>query len=1105
VLTCASCGLESPDGFRYCPACAAPLGQEPAPAREERKVVTVLFADLVGFTSRSEQLDPEDVRAVLAPYHARLREELERHGGTVEKFIGDAVMAVFGAPVTHEDDPERAVRAALAIRSWIVDEQSGLQVRIGVNTGETIVNLTARPAEGEGMVAGDVVNTAARLQSAAPVNGILVGAQTYEATKSAIDYGDATLVAAKGKAEPVSAWPVLRARSRFGVDVTQAARTPLVGRDGDLRLLVETFARVRRERSPQLVTVVGVPGIGKSRLVYELFQEAAHDTELITWRQGRCLPYGEGVSFWALGEVVKAQAGILETDSSEQAREKLHAAISAAVEDHPDWVESHLSPLVGLAPERELAGDHRAEAFAAWRQFIEALAEQRPLVLVLEDLQWADDGLLDFVDHLVDWAGDVALLVVATARPELLARRPEWGGGKANAVTISLSSLSGEETARLVHLLLEHSVLPADAQAAVLARAGGNPLYAEEFARLLRERGKLDDVAMPESIQGIIGARLDLLSAEAKALVHAAAVLGKVFWLGAVAAVSGGERWSVEQELHDLERRELIRRERRGSVEGETEYAFRHLLVRDVAYGQIPRGERAEKHRAAAGWIESLGRPEDHAEMLAHHFVNALELSRAAGLEATDLSESARGALRTAGDRALTLNAWAAAADLFGHAVSLWPEHDRDRPELLLSYGSALQQLDDERAGDVLAEAREGLVALGQLERAARADAALSGFWWYRGQRDRAFGFLDRALALVVERPPSPDKLLVLNRMASSLAIGGEVDASIRFGEEALAMAEQLALDEQRILVLTSLGIARSRLGDPQGVADLERALELAVSLNSPEAARLYNNLGFNALTHGDVRRDGEFRAEALRTAKRFGDERSVRFFRGAWIGHEYFTGRWDDCVQHADEFLAECEAGSPHYLESDVRQRRAIVRLARDDIRGAESDAERALELAREVKDPQLFHHVFSSNIRLNAELGRLDAAHALADELLPTIGVGARLDGLIEFAWVADRIGMAGPLRERFGELLPATSRWLKAGREILDGQFEEAAATFDEIGCVPDEAEARLRAGQALLAEERLAEAGEQFERALGFYRAVGATRYASQCEQTLADTA
>jgi tetratricopeptide (TPR) repeat protein len=334
---------------------------------------------------------------------------------------------------------------------------------------------------------------------------------------------------------------------------------------------------------------------------------------------------------------------------------------------------------------------------------------------------------------------------------------------------------------------------------------------------------------------------------------------------------------------------------------------------------------------------------------------------------------------------------------------------------LLLSYGSALLQLGDDRAGDALSDARESLVALGYLNRAGRAESLLSAYWWYRGQRDRSSEHLDRALALVAERRPSLDKVLVLNRAASSLAIRAEVDAAIRYGEEALAMAEQLELDDQRILALSSLGTARSRLGDPQGVADMERALELAVAATAGGA--MYNDLGFNAPDEGDVRGDGELRAEALRTARRFGDERSVRFFRRTWIGHEYFAGRWDDCVRHADEFVAECEAGSPHYLEADVCQRRAVVRLALDDVRSGAT--RRALELVREVKDPQLFHHVLSSNIRLNAELGRLDAARALADELLPTVGVGARLDGLIEFAWIADRIGMAARLRERFDEL--------------------------------------------------------------------------------------
>ncbi|HEX9599652.1 MAG TPA: adenylate/guanylate cyclase domain-containing protein, partial [Gaiellaceae bacterium] len=327
MLTCPSCGQQNPDGARFCNACASPLEGDERALGEERKTVTVVFVDLVGFTAQAERLDPEDVRGVLSPYHARVRAELERHGGTVEKFIGDAVMAVFGAPVAHEDDPERAVRAALAIRDWIA-EQPELQMRIAVNTGEALVNVGARPAEGEAMVAGDVVNTAARMQTAAPANGVLVGETTYRATRDEIQYRDARHVQAKGKAEPVRAWEAIEAVSRFGVDVAERARTPLVGRERELDLLRSILGRVREERSAQLVTLVGVPGIGKSRLISELSQVVDREPELITWRQGRCLPYGESVTFWALGEIVKAEAGILETDTADDAEQKLHGAVT---------------------------------------------------------------------------------------------------------------------------------------------------------------------------------------------------------------------------------------------------------------------------------------------------------------------------------------------------------------------------------------------------------------------------------------------------------------------------------------------------------------------------------------------------------------------------------------------------------------------------------------------------------------------------------------------------------------------------------------------------------------------------------------------------------
>ena len=560
------------------------------PVYEERKVVSVLFADLVGFTSRAEQMDPEDVRALLSPYYARLRAELERFGGTVEKFIGDAVMAVFGAPVAHEDDPERAVRAALAIRDWAREEEQ-IQVRVAVNTGEALVLLGARSAQGEGMAAGDVVNAAARLQAAAPVNGILVGERTFRQTRAVIDYREAAPVAAKGKRDPVAVWEALQARARFGMDVPHQARTVLVGRERELGVLRDALARVRAERSPQLVTLVGVPGIGKSRLLYELSRIAETEPELISWRQGRSLPYGQGVSFWALAEMVKAQAGILDSDTAGEAAAKL-AEMTAEVmpgSADADWVRRHLGALAGVEGGVSVGGDRRGEAFAAWRQFFEALAERRPLVLVFEDLHWADDGLLDFVDYLAEWAGEVPLLVVGSARPELLARRPGWGGGKPNAVTLSLAPLSQEDTARLIGSLLGRPMLEAGQQAVLLAQAGGNPLYAEQYVQMLAEQGAGQQLPVPESIQGIIGARLDLLAPPEKRLLQDAAVIGKVFWPGAVTALGGPPgHGELEEYLHKLKRKQFIRRERRSSMAGETQYAFVHVLVRDVAYGQIP-------------------------------------------------------------------------------------------------------------------------------------------------------------------------------------------------------------------------------------------------------------------------------------------------------------------------------------------------------------------------------------------------------------------------------------------------------------------------------------------------------------------------------------
>jgi predicted ATPase/class 3 adenylate cyclase len=733
--------------------------------RQERKLVTVLFCDLVGFTSRAEAMDPEDVAALLAPYQARLRRELERHGGTVEKFIGDAVMALFGVPTAHEDDPERAVRAALAIREFA--EAEDIRVRIGITTGEALVSLDAKPEQGETMATGDVINTAARLQTAAPVNGILVGEATYRATQRAIDYETVEAVEAKGKTAPVAAWIAVAPRARFGLDVVDTARTPLVGREHERELLAGALARARRERQPQLVTIVGVPGVGKSRLVHELYRIVDEDPDLIVWRQGRSLPYGEGVAFWALGEVVKAQAGILESASAEEASELLSSAVRDLVaEVDVEWVERALRPLVGLGLDGEQGLERQTMTAAGWRRFFESIADRAPTVLVFEDLQWADDALLDFLDELADRVTGVPLLVVCVGRPELIERRPDWGGGKRSAVTVSVSPLSDDDTARLIAAVLDRPVLAADEQELLLQRAGGNPLFAEEYARMLAE-GALPAGSVPETLQGLVAARVDALPTGEKELLQQAAVLGKVFWTDGLSALAGLDEWALDELLYPLERKEFIRRERRSSVAGARQYAFVHILVRDGAYGQMPRAVRAETHRRAADWIDSLpmDRAEDRAEMLAHHLVQALEYGRAAGIDVDDLAPRAARALRDAGDRAWSLGAPGSALELYERSRALEPDASDD-PYLLVRYGRALSTVHG-RGDEELARAVE-LLRASDPATAAEAELQWGESIWQRGEQQSSFAHFERATETVAELPASQQKLFVVSQWRDS-------------------------------------------------------------------------------------------------------------------------------------------------------------------------------------------------------------------------------------------------------------------------------------------------------------------------------------------------
>jgi tetratricopeptide (TPR) repeat protein len=961
-------------------------------------------------------------------------------------------------------------------------------VRVAVNTGEALVSLGARPEAGEGMAAGDVVNTAARLQSAAPTNGILVGETTYRATSERIDYREHPAVEAKGKEAAIPVWEAVQARARFGMDLAPETRTPLVGRSRELDQLVDALARVREQGSPELVTLVGVPGIGKSRLVGELFQSIERGGVLTYWRQGRSLPYGAGVSYWALAEMVKAQAGILETDTDDEVEAKLERAVSQLVDDDTEWVLSHLRPLVGQAG--DVAAGSQEEAFAAWRRFFEALAEQYALVLVFEDIQWADDGLLAFIEHLADWVSDVPILILCTARRELLERRPAWGGGKVNAATIALAPLTGEQTAQLIAALSERPLLEAETQSALLDRAGGNPLYAEQYVRMLAERGSAGDLPLPESVHGIIAARLDSLPLEEKALLQDAAVVGKVFWLGALGA--------TEQQLHALQRKELVQRARRSSVAGETEYAFRHLLVRDVAYGQVPRVERARKHVRTAEWIESLGRPEDHAEMLAHHYANALELARASGEAVEELVPRARTAFREAGVRAATLHALPAAEGYYADALALTPDDGPERSDLLFRHGQT-RWYQCEEGADEVQEARDGFLGAGDRERAAEAALFLAQVAWRAGSHEGMREHMDDAGALVEGMPPSRIQAAVLCEASRYEMLADRSDRAVELGREALRLADELGLDDIRAKVLINVGTARSGVGEADGFREIESGIELAQRINLiAEVVRGMNNLETRTALAGNFTLARRMVVEVRELAQRYGYLHFVRFLDGAsGIIHPYTMGEWDLAVERANAFARAVEEGAPHYQAAHSYNRRGLISLARGDDAAALADTARALELARPVGDPQVVLTVLLECARVYAETGNESDAIALFDETLARLqelpSMGFAVFNCYTLAWLARSFGREADVAALFSRET-TESRWLQVGEAILEGDLRRAADILADIDAPAIEAFFRLHAGTE-----------EDVRAALAFYRRVGATRYVREGEALLAMTA
>ncbi|MDH4177832.1 MAG: AAA family ATPase, partial [Thermoleophilia bacterium] len=881
----------------------------------------------------------------------------------------------------------------------------------------------------------------------------------------------------------------LRPRARFGTDVIRGLSTPLVGRELELLQLRTVFDRVASDGSVQLVTLVGEPGVGKSRLVAELGAYLDGRRELVRWRQGRCLPYGEGITFWALGEIVKAHAGVLESDPPAEAQAKLERVLPEG--DDAPWLRARLLPLLGIEAGLPVA---REESFAAWRRFLESIADEGPAVLVFEDVHWADEALLAFLEHLADWAQGVPLLVVCTARPELYERHQAWGAGLKNATTVSLAPLSDADTSRLVSALLHQAVLPGETQQLLLERAGGNPLYAEEFVRMLRDRELLDahgrllgdgEIAFPESLQALIAARLDTLPPDRKSLLQDAAVIGKVFWSGAVTAMGGRERTDVEKALHDLVRKELVRPFRQSSMEGEQELGFWHVLVRDVAYGQVPRAQRAEKHAKAVEWLERKAgeRVEDIAEVLAYHTGEAIALAEATGdaTLAAGLSPAARRYALLAGERALGLDT-AKAQQLLQRAVELTGTDEPEYPTVLLRWASAAHQGGDfAGAAEALERAASSFRMRGDVRGAAAALESLSVVRHYLGD-PRQLEFAQEAVALL-ESLPGPELVEAVDRLAGAHLVEGRARESLVTADRAIDLAASLGLP-QPARALGFRGAARCLLGDREGLRDLERAQELLLEQGRGRDAVIaaFNRIAVGCEIEGPAAGLAGY-DDVISLAESRGIAEVAIGTRGVRIGLLVEAGRLDDAIAEAPGAIADLEAIG-HGIELP-RAQAALARARRETGARelARALAEVALEGAEATANPALLVGVAATAAQTRTDEGAIDEARTLlvdvaqGPEFLQAGEATAYLPLLTRGALLVGDVALAEQMCSDIEPLHPAHEAALAASRgliaeargalELATETFGEAAGRFASLGAGLEHAYAVLGQGRCLAA--------------------------------------
>ena len=1099
-MICPNCGTENKPGRKFCVACATPLAAacpncgapfDPgdafcgecgtaltgtataAPGRgqagaaptaqaalAERRLVTVLFADLVGFTPFAEERDAEDVRDTLTRYFELASDVIGRYGGTVEKFIGDAVMAVWGAPTAREDDAERAVRAALDLVDAVKALGPTIQARAGVLTGEAAVTVGAT---NQGMVAGDLVNTAARLQSVALPGTVLVGEATQRAASAAIAFEEAGDQALKGKQAPVTAYRALRVvAQRGGGGRSDLPEPPFVGRDEELRLLKDLIASTGRDRRSRLVSITGPAGIGKSRLAWELEKYIDGISETIYWHRGRSPSYGEGVTFWALGEMVRRRLHLAEDDDEATSRERIDATIAEFIADEEDrrWVKPALLTLLGLAP---APAGGRDVLFAAWRIFFERVAERGTTVLLFEDLQWADTGLLDFIEYLLEWSRTSPLLVVALARPELFDRRPDWGADVRNLTRLGLEPLSDDAMRELLDGFVPG--LPRHAISAILARADGMPLYAVETVRALvadgrlvregaiyRPAGALGEVAIPETLRSLIASRLDALDPADRSLVADAAVLGQSFTPAGLGAISGHDPAELEPRLRALVRREIFEVEADPRSPERGQYGFVQSLIREVAYGTLAKRERRARHLAAARYFEALG-DDELAGALASHYLAAHEAS-AEGAEADAVAIQARIALSGAADRAAALGGHEQAVAFLRSAAAItdnpverstllrraaWSANARshhDEARALAEEALAASEQGDDRAGMGLAQALLGEILM---------DAGLI-------RESRAV--LDAAAAALPESGMDEPRAEVYSNLSRVLMRLTESGPAVAAADVALPLAERLDLDRVVAETLNNKGSALGQIGRRrEGKALLRAAVDVA--RGGGHLAAEIRALANMAANIEDPLESSTVNRQAFDLAMRVGNLNLARWSREALRFSKFLLAEdWDEPLA---ESWADVDAsfGGGSSLNDEARWISTTVTMRMHRGQPVDDLLARLEVIASEVSDPSVPAEVLASQ----ASLALVAGEYARAGRLnLEAADLGSQIT-FIYLSFAVRALLMAGDVEgarlaatrhraESPGNLIDTTlDVAAQAGIDALDGHVDEAVAGYRE----------------------------------------------------------